>query len=111
MARTRSHSGVQPGSVSARIRVKVTPRSSRNQVAGREGETYRIRVTSPPVEGLANQALIDFLSKRLKVGKGSIQILSGKSSRLKQILISGLSRDEVSARLEEPPQPGRSKTS
>ncbi|MEW6664808.1 MAG: DUF167 domain-containing protein [Thermodesulfobacteriota bacterium] len=99
MARTHSHSGARPGSVSARILVKVTPRSSRNEVAGREGDTYRIRVTSPPVEGLANQALVDFLSKRLKVGKGSVQIVSGRSSRLKQILISGLSREEVSERL------------
>jgi uncharacterized protein len=100
MARTHSHSGAQPGSVSAKIRVKVTPRSSKNEVAGREGDTYRIRVTSPPVEGLANQTLIDLLSKRLKIGKASIQILSGKSSRLKHILISGLSLDEVSKRLE-----------
>jgi uncharacterized protein (TIGR00251 family) len=87
-------------SISSKILVRLTPRSSRNEVAGRDGDAYRIRVTSPPVDGLANQALIDFLSKRLKIGKGSIRILSGKTSRLKRILISGLSADEVSRRLE-----------
>ncbi|MBN2124797.1 MAG: DUF167 domain-containing protein [Deltaproteobacteria bacterium] len=99
----RAHSGsdVHSESACARIQVKLSPRSSRNEVAGREGDTYRIRVTSPPVEGLANQALIDLLSKRLKIGKSAIRILSGKTSRLKRILISGLSREEVSERLEE----------
>ena len=101
MVRTHSHSGEQPGSVSAKIRVRVTPRSSRNEVADREGDTYRIRVTSPPVEGLANQALVDLLSRRLKVAKNRIRILSGKTSRLKHILISGLSQDEVLSRLGE----------
>jgi uncharacterized protein YggU (UPF0235/DUF167 family) len=57
------------------------------------------------VDGLANQALIDFLSKRLKVGKGNILILAGKTSRLKRILISGLSREEVSERLQQPLTP------
>ena len=105
MARKHSHPGAQSGLISAKILVRLTPRSSRNEVAGREGDEYRIRVTSPPVDGLANQALIDFLSKKLKVGKGNILILAGKTSRLKRILISGLSREEVSERLQQPLTP------
>jgi uncharacterized protein YggU (UPF0235/DUF167 family) len=52
------------------------------------------------VDGQANQALIDFLSRTLKVAKSDVRILSGKTSRLKQVLISGLSEAEVSERLQ-----------
>ena len=77
MVRTHLHPGAQPGSISAKILVRLTPRSSRNEVAGREGDEYRIRVTSPPVDGLANQALVDFLWTRLYFLNLFIQLSSG----------------------------------
>lgn len=72
------------------IRVKVVPRSSRNQVLGREGDVYRVKLTSPPVDGQANKALIELFSKRLGVAKGNIEIISGKHSKLKTIRIYGV---------------------
>ena len=81
--------------VQTRIRVKVLPKSSRNQVIGKEGDVFKVKLTSPPVEGKANKALIELLAKRLKITKGRIEIISGKSSRLKTVRISGLSLEEI----------------
>ena len=77
------------------IKVKLLPRSSRNQIIGKEGDVLKVKVTSPPVDGLANQALIALLAKRLKLPKRCIEIISGKSSRLKSLRIHGLSLAEI----------------
>jgi uncharacterized protein (TIGR00251 family) len=82
------------------LKVKLIPRSSRNQIAGNDGDTYRIKITAPPVEGKANQALIDYIAELLKVPRGSVQIVSGKSSRQKTLLIDGLSLKEIHERLD-----------
>ena len=81
------------------IKVKVLPRSSRNQVAIEEGEGYRIKLTAPPVEGKANSALRIFLANSLGLSKSHISIISGEHSRLKSVRIEGLSLEEVERRL------------
>lgn len=74
--------------------VRIIPKSSRNEIAGREGYVYRIKVTSPPVDGKANKALISLLSKILKTPKKNIEIISGEKSRKKRIRINNISNDE-----------------
>ena len=76
--------------------VRIIPRSSRNEIAGREGSVYRIKVTSPPVDGKANKALITLLSKILKTPKKNIEIVSGEKSRNKRIRVNGVSGGELS---------------
>jgi uncharacterized protein (TIGR00251 family) len=76
--------------------VRIIPKSSRNEIAGREGYVYRIKVTSPPVDGKANKALITLLSKQFKIPKKDIQIISGEKSRNKRIRINNISDDELS---------------
>lgn len=76
--------------------VRIIPRSSRNEIAGREGSVYRIKVTSPPVDGKANKALIALLSKLLKTPKKNIEIVSGEKSRNKRIRVYDISLKEVS---------------
>jgi hypothetical protein len=95
------------------IRVKVVPRSSRNAVAGKDGEVYRIKIASPPVDGAANRSLIAFLAKKLGLPKRSIRIVSGETSRMKTVRITGLSRAVIlrmlghgSSPLSQPPSPG-----
>ena len=80
----------------SRIKVKVLPKSSKNQIIGREGDLFKVKLTSPPVEGKANKALIELLAKRLGIAKKRIEITSGKSTRLKTIRISGLSLEDIS---------------
>ncbi len=68
------------------IRILVQPRSSRNMVSGVHGDALKIKITSPPVEGAANKACIDYLAKLLKTPKSSLSIVSGQNSRNKSIL-------------------------
>jgi hypothetical protein len=84
----------------ALIRVKVTPRSSKNQIAGKEKEFYRVRVTSAPVEGKANDALIALLAEELGVPKRDIEIVSGKTGRLKTVKVRGMTEDAVTQALK-----------
>jgi len=82
------------------IKVKVLPRSSRTEIAGRENDVYRVKLTDPPVEGRANKALIAFLAEKLGVPKRDIEIVSGKTGRLKTIRIRGLTAVEIAQALE-----------
>ena len=79
--------------------VHVVPRSRKNEISGRYGQAVKIRLTAPPVEGKANEALIEFLAKRLDVPKRNIEILSGASSRDKMVCVFGLTPQELEARL------------
>jgi uncharacterized protein YggU (UPF0235/DUF167 family) len=100
MPKRRNKTGERSPAHQAEIKVKVIPRSSCTRIAGKEGDTYRIKVTAAPVDGMANGALLDLLAKRLRIGKGSITIKSGQNARLKRLLVSGLSEQEVNARLD-----------
>jgi uncharacterized protein (TIGR00251 family) len=77
------------------LKVAVLPRSSVTKVVGFEGDTLKVKVKSAPVDGLANRDLIAVLSKRLKVAKGRIEIVSGQSSRKKVIKFRDISNDEL----------------
>lgn len=71
------------------LRVFVQPRASKNQFCGiHEGE-LKLRLTSPPVDGAANQCCCEFLAKQLKVPKSSVTIVSGETSRHKRLRIAG----------------------
>jgi uncharacterized protein (TIGR00251 family) len=74
--------------------VRLTPRASRNGidgiVTGADGRTaLQIRLTAPPVDGAANDALIAFLAKTLDMRKSDISMVSGQTSRLKILQLSG----------------------
>jgi len=82
------------------IRVKLLPRASRDLIVGHENGIFKVKLTAPPVEGRANKALIAFLAKRLGVPKGSVEIVSGRRSRLKSLRIDGLTSEDVKALLK-----------
>jgi uncharacterized protein len=80
----------------AAITVRVTPRSSKNEIAGiQEDGTIKIRLTAAPVEGQANSGLIKFLSGLLDVAPSRIEIIAGQSGRDKLVTITGMTADEV----------------
>jgi uncharacterized protein (TIGR00251 family) len=79
--------------------VKIHPRARKNAVAGELGDSLKLSLTAPPVEGRANEACINFLANLLKVPRSSVTIASGQNSRRKMIRVSGLSADEVQKRL------------
>lgn len=69
------------------IRVKIVPNSSKNDIILEE-EFIKVKVTAQPIENKANKALIEFLSKRFKVPKTSIEILKGDTSKEKTLLFN-----------------------
>jgi hypothetical protein len=83
----------------ARVAVRLTPRAAHEEVSGFEGDTLRVRVTAPPVEGRANQALTRLLAKRLGVARGDVRVVAGQASRDKVVAIDGLTMEEVRRRL------------
>jgi hypothetical protein len=69
--------------------IKVLPRSSRNEVVGEmEDGTLKIKLTAPPVDGKANEALIELLADHFDIAKNKIKILKGLTSKNKIIQIN-----------------------
>lgn len=81
------------------LKVRVNPRSSRNQVTGWNGDTVAVKLTAPPVDGAANKSALEFLAERLEIKKSQIELVSGHTSRDKVFEIDGLSTDEIRERL------------
>lgn len=77
------------------IKVKVQPRASKNAIEGVHADALKVRLTAPPVEGEANSALIEFLSKILRIKKSSLSIESGQKSREKRVKVEGMGKEGV----------------
>jgi uncharacterized protein (TIGR00251 family) len=79
------------------IDVRVIPRAGRSGIAGLRDGALLVRLAAAPVDGAANQELIDVLSKAFKVPKRSIDIVSGERSRSKLVRIAGVTREHAMA--------------
>ena len=79
----------------AQFLLRVQPRASRNGFAGVMGDAIKLAITAPPVDGKANQAVVEFLAELFDVGKSSIVIVSGETGRNKRIAIRGVSAERV----------------
>ena len=77
------------------IKVRLQPRAAREGIDGMHGDSVRVRVTAPPLEGKANTALKRFIAKKLTVAVSDIEIIVGQHSREKLLRISGVTRAEV----------------
>jgi uncharacterized protein (TIGR00251 family) len=78
-----------------RFSVRLQPRASKNEIAGLQGNALKVRVTAPPVDGLANEALIELLSRALNTSRRNVCIVSGHTSRTKLIEISEVSLKSI----------------
>ncbi len=81
------------------LTIKLHPRAKNNAITGEVGDTLKVSLTAPPVDGKANQACIGFFAELLKVPRSSITIASGQTSRHKVIRVAGLSAEEIRKRL------------
>ena len=79
--------------------VKVHPRAKKNAITGELGSALKVSLTTPPVEGRANEACIEFFAKLLKVPRSSVTIASGQTSRNKVIRVTGVTGQYVRDRL------------
>lgn len=67
------------------VNIKIVPNAKKNEII-REEEFVKIKITAQPIDGKANKALVEFLSKNFKIPKTSIKILKGETSKEKTIL-------------------------
>ncbi len=67
------------------INIRISPNAKKNEII-RDGEIIKIKIATQPIDGKANKALIEFLSKNFKIPKTSIKILKGETSKEKTIL-------------------------
>ena len=86
---------VQDSSSGVTFTVKVHPRAKKNAITGELGDTLKLSLTAPPIDGKANEACIEFFARLLKVARSSVTIASGKSSRRKVIRVVGISTEEI----------------
>lgn len=82
-----------------KINVRVLPRASKNEIGEIVEGALRIKLTAPPVEGLANKQLVAFLSKEWKIPKSRIEILAGTKGRQKRIFFRGLALSSLKSYL------------
>lgn len=76
------------------IKLKISPNASKNEIINKDGE-IKVKVTAQPIENKANKALIEFLSKKLKVAKTNIEIVKGETSKEKTLLFKNISSDKM----------------
>ncbi len=77
------------------LAVRIQPRASKDEIIVQSDGSLKIRLTAPPVDGAANEALIACLAKVLRVSRSQIEILSGHTSREKRIRIAGMGEGEA----------------
>jgi len=75
--------------------VKVQPRARRNGITGIVGGALKLALNAPPVEGKANQAVIEFFAEFFAIPRSSVSIASGETSRNKVVRVSGISVQRV----------------
>lgn len=81
------------------LALKVQPRASRNELAGPIGEELKLKVTAPPVDSAANEAVVEFLAERLGLPKRSVSLIRGQTSRHKVVRLEGISLSTACERL------------
>ena len=88
----------------ARITVHVHPGASRNAIAVQDGTTVEIWTTAPPIDGRANEAVVNLLAKQLGVPRSAIHMVTGSTARTKVVEIATLTPDELRTRLISKPR-------
>lgn len=93
------------------LAVRLTPRGGRDAVDGwaldADGRPYlKVRVTSAPVDGAANAALLAFLAKTLRIPRSAVRLTAGETARLKRLELDGLAPGDIARAFGAPPQCG-----
>jgi len=91
------------------LNVKLQPRASRNEIGEPLGGELKIKVTAPPVDAAANQALVELLAKKLNCSRGKVELLRGQTSRHKTVRLHGFKTDAVFSQLQGGTRPAAKK--
>jgi uncharacterized protein (TIGR00251 family) len=82
-----------------RLSVKLQPRASANEICAPLGGELKIKVTAPPVDAAANEALVKLLAEKLACGRNRVELVRGHTSRHKTLLLHGFKPEEVLEKL------------
>jgi len=83
------------------LSVKLSPRASANQIGEPLGDELRIKVTAPPVDAAANQALVELLAETLNCSRSRVELIRGHTSRHKTLKLHGFKPEDVLAKIEK----------
>jgi uncharacterized protein len=92
---------VTQGAQGVSFAVKVHPRARKNAITGVVGDALKLALTAPPVEGKANQAVIEFFADLFAIPRSSVTIASGETSRNKIVRVAGVSKPVAEQKLAE----------
>ena len=81
------------------LSVKLQPRASKNEIGGPIGDELKIKVTAPPVDAAANQALVELLAEKLDCPRGKVELVRGQTSRHKTVKLYGFTPEEAAEKL------------
>ncbi len=85
-----------------RLAIKAIPNAPRNAIAGWLGDTLKVKVHAPALEGRANDELCEFLAETLNLHHRAVILVQGDKSRQKLVQIDGLNLADIKARLLQP---------
>ena len=83
------------------LSIKLQPRASANEIGEALGNELRVKVTAPPVDSAANEALVRFLADKLDCPRSRVELVRGHTSRHKVIKMHGMTADDVATKLSQ----------
>jgi uncharacterized protein (TIGR00251 family) len=95
------------GVATTRLRLRVSPGSGRAAIVGRHGDAWKVRVTEPPENGRANDAVVRLLATALALPREAVAIVSGHSGRDKIVELTGVGPALIERRLSSASAPAR----
>jgi uncharacterized protein (TIGR00251 family) len=91
---------IRATAVGVELDVRVIPRARKTEVVGVRDDAILVRLAAPPVEGAANEALVECVADWLGVSRRAVRVLSGERSRRKRLAIAGVTADQIRAQLQ-----------
>jgi uncharacterized protein (TIGR00251 family) len=79
------------------LEILVQPRASRTKLGPLHDGRLKVAVTSPPVDGEANAAVIEVIAEALGVGRRAVEVIAGATSRRKTLRIAGVTPAQLAA--------------
>ena len=77
------------------VNLKISPNAKKNEII-KDGDIIKVKITAQPIDGKANKALVEYLSKNFKIPKNSIKILKGETSKDKTVLFETTDAEKLS---------------
>lgn len=90
---------IQPCDSGVILTIRASPRATRSEVQGLHGNALKVRLKAPPVDGRANEALVEFLAEALDIPAHRITLFAGHTSRSKRVRVAHITAAQVKALL------------